>query len=58
VKCPRCNAWALVLETRAKDNNTMRRRYECGNLHRFWTIEQAMPEITERKPERNKKIED
>ena len=34
VKCPRCNAWTIVKDTR---NN--RRRRECANLHRFWTLE-------------------
>jgi transcriptional regulator NrdR family protein len=44
MKCPRCGAWALIKETRAKEDNTMRRRYECGNLHRFTTIEYVRPE--------------
>jgi len=34
VKCPRCDAWTIVKDTR---NN--RRRRECANLHRFWTLE-------------------
>lgn len=44
MKCPRCGAWALIKETRAKEDNTMRRRYECGNLHRFTTIEYVKPD--------------
>ena len=38
-KCPRCNVWADVLETRARPDGTTRRRYQCANLHRFTTIE-------------------
>ena len=34
MKCPRCDAWTIVKDTR---NN--RRRRECANLHRFWTLE-------------------
>ncbi|CAB4136578.1 hypothetical protein UFOVP312_20 [uncultured Caudovirales phage] len=44
MKCPRCNAWSEVLETRIKEDNTKRRRYECANLHRFTTIEFVRPE--------------
>lgn len=40
MKCPQCGAWTLVLDTRtAKATNVKRRRYECGNLHRFATME-------------------
>lgn len=40
MKCPKCGAWAMVLDTRtAKATNVKRRRYECGNLHRFATME-------------------
>lgn len=39
VKCPECNAWTRVLESR----NTYRRR-ECANLHRFWTHEALVSE--------------
>lgn len=42
MKCPQCNAWALVKETRQRNNNITRRRYECGNEHRFTTEEQAI----------------
>lgn len=41
MKCPECNAWALVLQTRqCKTENVTTRRYECANGHRFSTIEQ------------------
>lgn len=39
MKCPVCNAWVSVKETRAKPQNTTYRRYECGNEHRFTTVE-------------------
>ena len=60
MKCPRCDAWAEVLETRTKEDNTVRRRYECANLHRFTTIEFVRPEsITRRVPDRaNRSAED
>jgi transcriptional regulator NrdR family protein len=34
VKCPKCNAWTDVLETRSP-----RRKRECANGHRFSTME-------------------
>jgi len=46
MKCPRCNAWADVLETRTKEDNTKRRRYECGNGHRFTTFEYVAPDTS------------
>lgn len=60
MKCPRCNSLARLLETRAKDDNTVRRRYECANFHRFTTIEFAKPETTTRRvPDRaNRSTED
>tara|TARA_R110002126_G_scaffold199049_3_gene346781 strand:- start:569 stop:934 length:366 start_codon:yes stop_codon:yes gene_type:complete len=39
MKCPKCNAWSRVLETRMKKDGTKRRAIECANLHRFSTIE-------------------
>jgi transcriptional regulator NrdR family protein len=44
LKCPMCGAWSDVLETRTKEDNTKRRRYECGNLHRFTTLESVRAE--------------
>lgn len=41
MKCPICNAWAEVKETRKRDDNSKRRRYECGNEHRFTTVERV-----------------
>jgi len=40
MKCPICNAWTLVKDTRKRENNITVRRYECGNLHTFKTTEQ------------------
>jgi transcriptional regulator NrdR family protein len=39
LNCPDCGTWAIVKETRKRPDKTMRRRYECANLHRFTTIE-------------------
>ena len=41
MKCPHCGAWALVKETRTRQDNSVRRTYECGNEHRFNTVERA-----------------
>lgn len=41
MKCPKCNAWTFVLESRAKDDAT-RRRYECANGHRITTEERPV----------------
>ena len=44
MKCPLCGAWAIKLETRSNaTQNTTRRRYECGNLHRFSSVERVVP---------------
>lgn len=38
MKCPLCNAWVELLETRKRSGTGMTyRRYECANLHRFTT---------------------
>ena len=39
MKCPECKAWTFIHETRLKQDNTKRRRYECANGHRFTTLE-------------------
>jgi transcriptional regulator NrdR family protein len=41
MKCPQCGAWTTVKETRRRQDNTKRRTYECGNLHRFTTVERV-----------------
>ena len=42
MKCPECGAWVQIKETRKQEDNTKLRRYECGNLHRFKTVEQIV----------------
>ncbi len=49
MKCPVCNAWSYVKETRQQPDNEKKRRYECGNLHRFVTLEKAVRVIKPRK---------
>ena len=39
MNCPQCNAWTTVLETRTRQDNTRRRTLECGNQHKFRTVE-------------------
>jgi transcriptional regulator NrdR family protein len=39
MKCPICGVWTLIKETRKQDDNSKARRYECGNLHTFRTVE-------------------
>lgn len=41
MKCPTCNAWTEVLYTQPSDGSR-RRRYQCANLHRFWTEERVV----------------
>jgi transcriptional regulator NrdR family protein len=53
MKCPVCHAWTYNLETRTNQDGTVRRRYECGNLHRFSTLETLFRVI---KP-KNQKLE-
>ena len=35
MKCPECNAWTEVLETKMRDRGYKYRRYLCANGHRF-----------------------
>lgn len=42
MKCPTCEAWTQVLETRKRGLHVTRRRYECANLHRFTTLESVI----------------
>lgn len=39
MKCPICGAWSSVLDTRAGPHESLRRRRECANGHRFATLE-------------------
>ena len=42
-RCPECNVWTEVIDTRVKSDGSRRRRYQCGNLHKFWTEERVVP---------------
>lgn len=42
MKCPICNVWTSVLDTRNKSTVTVRRR-KCANEHIFVTEERAVP---------------
>ena len=42
MKCPVCNAWTLVKDSRENDLGHVRRR-ECANGHRFKTVEALLP---------------
>lgn len=53
MKCPHCEAWTEVRETRQRTDGTKRRRYECANLHRFTTVER-IEEIKRGPPPRQK----
>jgi transcriptional regulator NrdR family protein len=48
MKCPRCNAWVEVLETRMRADGVKRRRYMCANMHRFTTLEVAVEDRKEK----------
>lgn len=39
MKCPTCQTYTEVLETRQKRDGTTYRRYMCANMHRFTTTE-------------------
>lgn len=40
MKCPVCESWTTVKETRTRETDgVVRRRYECANMHRFSTEE-------------------
>jgi transcriptional regulator NrdR family protein len=43
VKCPICNAWTEVKDTRVAGEFQTTRRRECANGHRFSTVELVKP---------------
>ncbi len=45
MKCPRCQAWSEVKESRQRDSGFTYRRYECANQHRFSTEERPVEVI-------------
>ena len=42
-RCPECNVWTEVLDTRMRKDGSRRRRYQCANMHKFWTEERIVP---------------
>jgi transcriptional regulator NrdR family protein len=55
MKCPICSTWAIRLETRSNAMyNTVRRRYECGYLHRFSSVERVVASVNIRSPKGSK----
>jgi len=42
-RCPECNVWTEVMDTRLRSDGSRRRRYQCANLHKFWTEERIVP---------------
>jgi transcriptional regulator NrdR family protein len=42
VKCPACESWSEVKDTRINPKGELRRRRFCGNGHRFSTIEHVV----------------
>lgn len=39
MKCPECNGWAKVMDSRQRSDGSRIRRYECRNEHRFTSVE-------------------
>jgi len=50
MKCPLCNVWTNVLDTRNKKGFTVRRR-KCANEHIFMTEERAVSSNAKEKDE-------
>ncbi len=48
MKCPVCKTWTFRLDTRLQPNNTVKRRSECANGHRFVSIEQVIKIIEQK----------
>jgi len=56
MKCPLCQAPTEVLETRHyKSKTTVKRRYQCFNLHRFTTLESIVSTAATTEPHSAKK---
>jgi len=53
MKCPVCQVWVELLETRKRAGGTYR-RYECGNLHTFGTMESLIAVYDEEFKKKNK----
>ena len=57
MKCPICQAWTIIKQSRESPDFGYLRRRECANLHRFTTAEVIIPDqmLTEKKMERLEK---
>lgn len=44
MKCPVCDAWTTIKESRESPIFGYIRRRECGNQHRFTTQEKVIPD--------------
>lgn len=44
MKCPECNAWTIVKDTRKSPTFGYMRRRECANYHKFTTQEVIVPQ--------------
>ena len=57
MKCPICQAWTIIKQSRESPDFGYIRRRECANLHRFTTAEVIIPDeiLTDKKRERLKK---
>lgn len=42
MRCPVCQTWVQVMETRQREDNTIYRCVECANGHRFVTEERVL----------------
>lgn len=56
MKCTHCAAWSSVLETRTLHGGTRRRR-ECANGHKFWTLEVTDSAEARRQAQRDKTLQ-
>lgn len=54
MKCPECKAWTEVRESRGREGGYFRTR-ECGNGHRFKTVELLVAPIKTAKAEKDNK---
>ena len=53
MKCPTCSSWTEVRESRTKPGGYVRRR-ECGNGHRFLTVEVLLQAPKRGRPKQEK----
>jgi transcriptional regulator NrdR family protein len=42
MKCPTCDTWTIVKETRTRTDGSKRRTYACANEHKFRTSEEVV----------------